>query len=385
MTLSLALQQKGFNVIIVDPKSVKDLISTDKRTTAVAEGPKNFYDSLGVWEKVKKYAEPIKIINIKDGNSKIDLNFNCNTFKEIKNINNLGHVIENSHLLRGINTTIKNNKNIGSIKRIKAKVVSIDSDNFSSKVTLSNNKTISCYLIVASDGKNSVTRKVMGIETKKLSYKQKAFVCSIIHTEKHNNIALEKFLPGGPLAILPMKNYKGKYRSSIIWSDKKEISESRYFASKNNLSMIEYELELHCKEWLGNVKLVGLKALFPLELTLPKSLVENRFILMGDAAHSIHPIAGQGFNLTIRDIKIFVSACSKRKALGLDIGSKNFLYNYERKRMLDVNSLVRATHTLNKVFENKSFSIKILRRAGLSMVEKSNLMKKFFMKYAMGI
>ena len=140
MTLSLALQQKGFNVIIVDPKSVKDLISTDKRTTAVAEGPKNFYDSLGVWEKVKKYAEPIKIINIKDGNSKIDLNFNCNTFKEIKNINNLGHVIENSHLLRGINTTIKNNKNIGSIKRIKAKVVSIDSDNFSSKVTLSNNK-----------------------------------------------------------------------------------------------------------------------------------------------------------------------------------------------------------------------------------------------------
>tara|TARA_B100000686_G_scaffold338737_1_gene411699 strand:+ start:2807 stop:3964 length:1158 start_codon:yes stop_codon:yes gene_type:complete len=385
MTLSLALKQKGFNVIIVDPKNVKDLIGIDKRTTAVAEGPKNFYETIKVWEKVKKYAEPIKNINIKDGNSKIDLNFDCNVFKKIKNINSLGYVIENSHLLRGINSTIKNNKKIGTIKRIKARVVSIDSDNFSSRVTLSNKKILNCHLVVASDGKNSISRKVMGIEAKKLSYKQKAFVCSIIHTEKHNNVALEKFLPGGPLAILPMKNYKGKHRSSIIWSDEKEISESRYFASKNNLPMIEHEIGLHCKEWLGNVKLVGLKALFPLELTLPKSLVGNRFILMGDAAHSIHPIAGQGFNLTIRDIKIFVSECYKRKELGLDIGSKIFLDNYERKRMLDVNSLVRATHALNKLFENKSFPIKILRRTGLSMVEKSNLMKKYFMKYAMGI
>ena len=152
-----------------------------------------------------------------------------------------------------------------------------------------------------------------------------------------------------------------------------------------NTLQVEYELEIHCKEWLGDVKLLGFKALFPLELTLPKSLIKNRFILMGDAAHSIHPIAGQGFNLTIRDIKIFVNECYKRKELGLDIGSKMFLHNYERKRIFDVRSLVNATHTLNKLFESKSSSLKIFRRTGLSIVEKSNLMKKIFMKYAMGI
>ena len=382
MTLSLALKQKGFNVIIVDPKSVKDLIDLDKRTTAVAEGPKNFYETLKVWGNLKKYAEPIKIINIKDNDSQVDLNFD---YKSFKNINSLGYVIENSHLIREINSSIENNKMKGSIKRFKARVVSIDSDEHFSRVTLSNKKVLSCHLVAASDGKNSFTRKVMGIETKKLSYKQEAFVCSIIHKKKHNNVALEKFLPGGPLAILPMKNYKNKYRSAIIWSDKREISKSRYYASKKNSFMVEHDLELHCKEWLGDIKLVGLRALFPLELTLPKSLTKKRFILIGDAAHSIHPIAGQGFNLTVRDIKIFVNECYKRKELGLDIGSKFFLFNYERKRKLDVNSLVRATHKLNKLFESKSSSIKLFRRAGLSIVEKSDVIKKIFMKYAMGI
>lgn len=382
MTLSLALKQKGFNVIVVDSKSVKDLIDLDKRTTAVAEGPKKFYENIKVWEKLKKYAEPIKIINIKDSHSNVNLNFNCNAFK---NINSMGYVVENSHLIKAINSTIENNTMKGSITRLKSRVVSIDSNEFFSKVTLSNKKIINCHLVVASDGKNSFARKLMGIETKELSYKQEAFVCTIIHKKKHNNVALEKFLPGGPLAILPMKNYKNKYRSAIVWSDKKEVSKSRYYSSKNNSLMVEHELELHCKEWLGDVKLLGFKALFPLELTLPKSLIKNRFILMGDAAHSIHPIAGQGFNLTIRDIKIFVNECYKRKELGLDIGSKMFLHNYERKRIFDVRSLVNATHTLNKLFESKSSSLKIFRRTGLSIVEKSNFMKKIFMKYAMGI
>ena len=385
MTLALALKLKGFNIVIVDPKSVKDLIFFDKRTTAIAEGPRQYYEYMGVWNKIKKYSEPIKIINIKDGSSRVNLNFDSEEFKYNKNINSLGHVVENSHLLKAINSLINNKKLGGHVKRIKASVLSIDADKFSANVTLSNQNILNCNLVVASDGKFSATRKMMDIETKSYSYKQEAFVCSILHEKKHNNIALEKFLPGGPLAILPMKNYKKKYRSSVIWSDLSEVSKSRFHAANNNTLQVEYELEIHCKEWLGKVKLEGYTALFPLELTLSKSLIDNRFILMGDSAHSIHPIAGQGFNLTIRDIKAFVNECYKRKELGLDIGTKIFLKNFERKRLLDINSLVRATHILNKLFENKNPSIKLFRRAGLSVVEKSTLMKKLFMRYAMGI
>ena len=118
---------------------------------------------------------------------------------------------------------------------------------------------------------------------------------------------------------------------------------------------------------------------------MPKSLIENRFILMGDSAHSIHPIAGQGFNLTIRDIKNFVEECYERKMLGLDIGSQIFLKKFERKRALDITSLVRATHILNKLFEDKKPSTIVFRRFGLAVVNKSQFMKKLFMRYAMGI
>ena len=385
MTLALGFIKKGFNVVIIDPKTVQELISFDKRTTAIAEGPKKFYESIGVWDKVKKYSEPIKTIKIKDGNSNVQLNFDCSQFQDNISIDSLGYVVENIHLLKGINSSISNNKSEGSIKRIKASVVSIESDKHISKVTLSNNNIIFSSLVVACDGKHSVTRKMMGIGTKSFSYKQEAFVCSILHDKSHKNIALEKFLPGGPLAILPMKKFKHKYRSSIIWSDRSDVSKSRYNSSINNSLTIESEIEDHCKDWLGKVKLENFKAVFPLELTMPKSLIENRFILMGDSAHSIHPIAGQGFNLTIRDIKNFIEECNERKMLGLDIGSQIFLKKFERKRALDITSLVRATHILNKLFEDKKPSTIVFRRFGLAVVNRSQFMKKLFMRYAMGI
>ena len=135
-------------------------------------------------------------------------------------------------------------------------------------MTLSNNNIIFSSLVVACDGKHSVTRKMMGIGTKNFSYKQEAFVCSILHDKSHKNIALEKFLPGGPLAILPMKKFKQKYRSSIIWSDRSDVSKSRYNSSIKNSLTIESEIEDHCKDWLGKVKLENFKAVFPLELTM---------------------------------------------------------------------------------------------------------------------
>ena len=166
MTLALSLQRKGFKIIIVDPRSEKQIIEQDKRTTAIAAGPRDFYDDLGVWPKLKKYIEPIKSISILDGSSSASLEFDYRDLIDTDSkskITSLGHVVENCNLIKTISSSIKDNKHLGEVKRLKAKVLDIQIDKFSAKVLLDNNKQIIGSLIIAADGKNSAIRKKAGI------------------------------------------------------------------------------------------------------------------------------------------------------------------------------------------------------------------------------
>ena len=388
MTLALSLQRKGFNIIIIDPRDIKEVIEQDRRTTAIAAGPREFYCELGVWSKLKKNIEPINSISILDGSSSVALEFDYRDLlvkNKLSNITSLGHVVENSNLIKKISYTINESRNLGQVKRLKAKVLDIKIGKFSAKVLLDNNKQVTADLIIAADGKNSLIRKMVGIQENRSTYDQEAFVTQILHTNDHNNIALEKFLPGGPLAVLPMKKINNNYRSAIVWSDESAVSKSRFQSSREAPNQMSYEIERHCFDWLGKIKLYNQPAVFPLELIKPKKLVLERFILMGDAAHSIHPIAGQGFNLALRGMKAFSNMCGDRAELGLDIGGIKFLKEYERLRKVDILSLINVTHSLNELFRDSRSSIKFFRRMGLFAVDKSPIVKKAFMKYAMGI
>ena len=387
LTAALVFQKLNLNILIIHPLTIGELVKKDKRTTAIAAGPRNLYLEEGVWKLVEDKSEPINKIHIKDGSSRAEIDFD---FSEVQDyfdsdlVSNMGYVIENEYLLKGISHVINKKNNVSSVKRIKASVVSIELNQSYAEIELDNGKIILASLVVGADGKNSSIRKMAGIEEKRTDYGQYAFVCQIHHNKPHQNIALEKFLPGGPLAILPMVSKIG-YRSAVIWSDNKNVTMSRYQSSLKNPGEIAYELERNVFDWLGNVNKVVLSSVYPLELVRAKNLVSKRFILIGDAAHGIHPIAGQGFNLTIRSLKIFIKMCHRRSSVGLDIVSEKFLKEYESGRKVDIEGLVKATHNLNQLFRATNPSIKLVRRLGLLAVQKSDYTKRAFMKYAMGI
>lgn len=388
LAAALAFQKLNMNIIIIDPLTIKELVKKDKRTTAIAAGAGKYFLEEGVWDLLKNKAEPINKINIKDGNSGVELYFNYDEIKDSldeKLVSNLGYVIENQYLLESINSVIGLNSKRAPVKRIKAKVISIEQRQELAVIKLDSGETIMASLIVAADGRNSEIRKMTEIDEKRKDYGQHAFVCQIGHKRSHQNIALEKFLPGGPLAILPMTKNKNSYRSAVIWSDKKEVSVSRFNSTKDNKARIIYELERHSFDWLGKIDSLYSSAIYPLQLIRARNVVSKRFVLIGDAAHGIHPIAGQGFNLTIRGIKTLSELCQKRALVGLDIGSENFLREYEKIRETDIFSLVLATHNLNKLFSAKASSIRLLRRIGMSTIQKSPIIKKIFMRYAMGL
>jgi 2-octaprenyl-6-methoxyphenol hydroxylase len=388
ITAALSLQRLNLKILIIDPISIIDLVNQDNRTTALAAGPTKFYKKHGLWDKIKTKAEPINKINVVDGNSNAKINFNIEELKKelnIRDVNSLGYVVENAHLIKCIDDRIKINNKNRKFNRIKAKVLSMTVDNSFVAIELDNNKTVSASLLIAADGRNSYVRNLSGIEEKKSKYEQWAFVCRVKHKESHKNLALEKFLPGGPLAVLPMIKKNDQNFSSVIWSDHKSITFDRYKSASGNSRKITYELERHVKDWIGKIQEISFYSTYPLELIYAKNFISERLVLVGDAAHGLHPIAGQGFNLAIRDIDLLSKLILRRLTLGLDIGSKKFLSEYQNLRRIDTDNMIIATHNLNQFFRITNPSVKLFRRFGISLVEKSPSLKRAFMMYAMGL
>ena len=258
------------------------------------------------------------------------------------------------------------------------RVESLDREGQFARAFLSDGTTLVAQLAIATDGRGSPTRKGANIKVRQWRYPQIGIVCTVQHQYPHHGVAQEKFLPAGPFAILPMTGQ----RSSIVWTEKAELAPVLLELPDQEFAE---ELQIRFGDYLGDLEVVGPKFSYPLGLLHADHYIAPRLALAGDAAHAIHPIAGQGLNIGIRDAAALAEIIVDALRLGLDPGSVNVLEGYERWRRFDNTMMIAATDGLNRIFSNDVGPIKFARDVGLAAVNRTPSLKRLFMRHAMGV
>ena len=377
LTLGITLASVGLPVVIVDRVNPHSTTAPefDGRATAIANGSARVLKGIGLWEAIDSHVCPINDIRVSDGDSMLFLHYD---HLEIGN-EPLGYVIENRDLRSAM---LEHIHSLDILKLMAPTSLSRITRNTSgvSAVT-SDGLTIRSRLLLACDGRNSGLREEAGIGVTRWGYKQTSIVCSVFHDLPHNNVAHERFLPGGPFAILPMKSLNDRYRSAVVWTDNDKLMPG--MMSLDEKSFVS-ELMIRFGDILGALELAGPRWSHPLGLSHAHKYVDSRFALVGDAAHAIHPIAGQGLNMGIRDIAALAEVVIDARRLGLDIGSPNILEEYERWRLFDNLLLAFVTDGMNRLFSNENSPLRTIRDIGLGTVNKIAPLRRDFMRHATG-
>jgi 2-octaprenyl-6-methoxyphenol hydroxylase len=379
LSLGLALAQAGVSTVVVDglaPSTIRDA-AFDGRVSSFAAASCRMLEALGVWEQLKPDAQPVLDIvvgdgSVRDGASAALLHFD---HREIGN-EPLAHMIENRHFRLALDERAKAFPNLTLIAP--ARVVSCVAGANYISATLSDGRVIDAQVCVAADGRESPLREAAGIKTQGWSYHQTGIVATIEHERPHNGVAQELFLPSGPFAILPMTGN----RSSIVWSERSDQAPA-YLRLPEDQFMAEVAQRFG-DQW-GALKLAGPRWSYPLTMHLARSYIAPRFALAGDSAHGVHPIAGQGLNLGLRDAAALAEVIVDARRLGLDAGSDVVLERYEGWRKFDNVLFAAAMDGLNRLFSNDIAPIKFARRAGIDVVDAIAPLKRFFMRQAGGV
>jgi len=376
LALAIALRQglgNAFTVTVVDP-ALRSAQSKDPRASAIAAAARRLFAAIDVWEGVAAHAQPILDMVVTD--SKLDdaVRPTFLTFGgEVEEGEPFAHMIENRYL---INALVKKSKELGIDLRA-GSVAGFENNANAIDVALADGATISARLLVGADGARSKIRETAGIATQGWNYDQSAIVTTVTHEREHNGRAEEHFLPAGPFAILPLT---GK-RVSIVWTEAANEAE-RIIA----LPDVEFhsELEKRFGLHLGDLEVTGARRAFPLGLFTAREFIAERLALIGDAAHIIHPIAGQGLNMGLRDVAALAEAIADAARLGLDVGGASVLTRYQRWRRFDTMTMGVATDGLNRLFSNSSDVLRLVRDVGLGLVERIPVLKRVFIREAAG-
>ena len=378
LPLALALAKAGFTVAVVDtldPAADVDP-AFDGRVSSIADASLRMLEGLGVAGHLDGHLQPINDIVVTDGRpgekaAPFFLHFD---HREIGD-EPLGQMVENRHLRLALRAALEGEEKVTLFAP--DRIETFETGPSHVNVALASGTELQAPLLVGADGRRSQVRESAGIRTFGWDYGQDGIVTTVEHELPHDGVAQEYFLPSGPFAVLPMTGN----RSSLVWTERRDLARALLSLDDEGFSD---ECARRFGPYLGKMQPVGPRWSYPLSLQLAHDYVKPRLALVGDAAHGIHPLAGQGLNLGLRDVAALADVIVDARRLGLDIGSLVVLERYQRWRRFDNVSLALACDGLNRLFSNDIAPIRLLRDAGLGLVNRVGPARRFFMRLAGG-
>lgn len=368
MALALAKLDVKLTVVDKQPPKAQHVPAFDGRVSALALGSKRMLDRLGAWQHMQPHAEPILDIRVSEGGSPVFLHYDHQEVGDEP----FGWIVENRYTRIGLWKAAEAHENI---EMISSGLTYLDAA--AGLVVLEDGQELVADFIIAADGKFSKARELAGIAVHRVDYQETAIVCTIAHEKPHHGLAQERFLKRGPFAVLPMQ----ADQSSLVWVEPKAWAKQYAELPKEELVQ---EITERVGTYLGTIDVVGETFTYPLMLTLAEQLSSGKLLLVGDAAHAVHPIAGQGINLGFRDVAVLADILEEAVLAGsMDINAVTKAYG--KWRRFDTLSMATVTDGLNRLFGTSLLPVAAARNAGLLAVSHMPKLKQIFMRHAMGV
>lgn len=369
-TLACALAQKGLEVVVIDQHSPQSHCPSDGRSFALSPSSHALFSTLGIWQNLNEIT-PITSIHTSDGVLPQWVDYT----EDDANGGPLGYVVDSTLLKSKILECVLAYQNI--TLHAPASVIRLERTPSYVLVETNQGAILKAPLCVASDGRFSTIRDWAKIPLIKWNYDQIAIVCNMAHTLPHNNQAFEHFLASGPLAFVPRPGNE----SGLIWSIEKEKAPCLLSLSPKDFAQ---EVQAQFGPSLGTVTLASERWRYPLSVSLPKRLIDTRLALLGDAAHTFHPVAGQGLNVGLRDVATLAELILEAASLGLDLGSGQMLERYQKSRRADILSMTFLTDGIVRAFSTQSRLVARVRSLGFAAVKNITPLKNFMIRHAAG-
>ncbi|MEO7655350.1 MAG: UbiH/UbiF/VisC/COQ6 family ubiquinone biosynthesis hydroxylase [Sphingomicrobium sp.] len=359
LTLAAALDSSGLSAIVIDPADPtgRATMSFDGRTSAVSSSSMRMLEVIGIARHLAEPGCPIRRIAVADGLAPGGLHFDADDDQA------LGWMHENRNLRAALQARCEAGERIDL--RWKSRATTVTRGEQGVTVTLTDGSILRAPLLVAAEGRNSPSREEAGIRMARWKYNHRAIVSVLRHARPHDHVAYEIFYPAGPFALLPMNDDKAGHRSAIVWSVREADAEGWLSLDDADFAA---EAEAAMGGFLGRIEMLAPRSSYPLGFHHAASITARRLALVGDAAHAIHPIAGQGLNLGFRDCAALAQVLVEGARLGLDLGDRQLLDRYERWRALDALSVAVATDSLTRIYGIPGKAASAVRRLGMGLV-----------------
>ena len=370
LTIAYILANSGFKITLIEKSDIKKKVSQeDGRAISISGGSKELLEQRNIWELLPKQIGKIERILVQDNKSPVAMDFDSSSVSQT-----LGYIVKSDFIINALYEKVSVHKNI--TLRDGFACTEVKFTDKEACVISDTGDVVKSTIIIAVDGYTSKIRDLMALKNRQVDYQQIAYTFDVHHTKSHNNTAYEFFYPNGPFAFLPLFS---KHESSVVWTEKRVAQNIEVTKSEMEGFLQPRAIATH-----GNTKIIGTIKKFPLSMSYMTTYFKDRVVFIGDALHFIHPLAGQGYNLSLRDIDLLAKLLIQYSDAGLDIGSKILFEEFQRRRKIDNLSMIAFTDGINKIFSSDNTWMKLARNIGLEGINSISYVKKFFIKRAMG-